>query len=86
MKYIKAKSILPVPLIEELQNYVQGGYIYIPSKNENKKNWGELNGYKYEIEKRNEKIRIDYKRGSSVEELSKRYFLSIHSIRKIIYK
>ena len=69
MKYIKAKSILPVPLIEELQNYVQGGYIYIPSKNENKKNWGELNGYKYEIEKRNEKIRIDYKRGSSVEEL-----------------
>lgn len=86
MKYIKANSILPVSLIEELQNYIQGGYIYIPSKNENKKGWGELSGYKREIEKRNKKIRMDYKHGKSLEELSKSYFLSIHSIKKIIYK
>ena len=52
MKYIKANSILPISLIEELQNYIQGGYIYIPSRNENKKGWGELSGYKREIEKR----------------------------------
>ena len=86
MKYIKANSILPISLIEELQNQIQGGYIYIPSKNENKKGWGELSGYKREIEKRNKKIRMDYKHGKSLEELSKSYFLSIHSIRKIIYK
>ena len=86
MKFIKANSILPISLIEELQNYIQGGYIYIPSKNENKKGWGELSGYKREIEKRNKKIRMDYKHGKSIEELSKSYFLSIHSIRKIIYK
>ena len=86
MKYIKANSILPTSLIEELQNYIQGGYIYIPSRNENKKGWGELSGYKREIEKRNKKIRMDYKHGKSIEELSKSYFLSIHSIRKIIYK
>ena len=86
MKYIKANSILPISLIEELQNYIQGGYIYIPSRNENKKGWGELSGYKREIEKRNKKIRIDYKHGKSLEELSKSYFLSIHSIKKIIYK
>ena len=61
MKYVKANSILPISLIEELQNYIQGGYIYIPSKNENKKGWGELSGYKREIEKRNKKIRMDYK-------------------------
>ena len=85
MKYIKANSILPISLIEELQNYIQGGYIYIPSRNENKKGWGELSGYKREIEKRNKKIRMDYKHGKSLEELSKSYFLSIHSI-KIIYK
>ena len=78
MKYIKANSILPISLIEELQNYIQGGYIYIPSRNENKKGWGELSGYK--------KIRMDYKHGKSLEELSKSYFLSIHSIKKIIYK
>ena len=82
MKYVKANSILPISLIEELQNYIQGGYIYIPSKNENKKGWGELSGYKREIEKRNKKIRMDYKHGKSLEELSKSYFLSIHSIRK----
>lgn len=86
MKYVKANSILPISLIEELQNYIQGGYIYIPSKNENKKGWGELSGYKREIEKRNKKIRMDYKHGKSLEELSKSYFLSIHSIKKIIYK
>ena len=86
MKYVKANSILPISLIEELQNYIQGGYIYIPSKNENKKGWGELSGYKREIEKRNKKIRMDYKPGKSLEELSKSYFLSIHSIRKIVYK
>lgn len=86
MKYVKANSILPISLIEELQNYIQGGYIYIPSKNENKRGWGELSGYKREIEKRNKKIRMDYKHGKSLEELSKSYFLSIHSIRKIVYK
>ena len=86
MKYIKANSILPISLIEELQNYIQGGYIYIPSRNENKKGWGELSSYKREIEKRNKKIRMDYKHGKSLEELSKSYFLSIHSIKKIIYK
>ena len=86
MKYIKANSILPISLIEGLQNYIQGGYIYIPSRNENKKGWGELSGYKREIEKRNKKIRMDYKHGKSLEELSKSYFLSIHSIKKIIYK
>ena len=86
MKYVKANSILPISLIEELQNYIQGGYIYIPSRNENKKGWGELSGYKREIEKRNKKIRMDYKHGKSLEELSKSYFLSIHSIRKIVYK
>lgn len=30
MKYINAKKILPQKLIEELQNYIQGGYVYIP--------------------------------------------------------
>ena len=32
----------------------------------------------------NKKIRMDYKHGKSLEELSKSYFLSIHSIKKII--
>ena len=42
MKYVNANDILPDMLIEELQKYVQAGYIYIPVKNEQHKSWGEL--------------------------------------------
>lgn len=33
MKYINANVILPEKLIEEIQKYIQGKYIYIPNKN-----------------------------------------------------
>jgi len=45
MKYVNANDILPDILIEELQKYVQAGYIYIPVKGEQHKSWGELSGY-----------------------------------------
>lgn len=32
MKYINANEILPVRLVEELQEYMQAGYIYVPAK------------------------------------------------------
>ena len=32
MKYVNAKDVLPQELIEQLQNYVQGSYVYIPKK------------------------------------------------------
>ena len=35
MKYINANVILPEKLIEEIQKYIQGKYIYIPIKKEN---------------------------------------------------
>lgn len=85
MKYMKATYILPDRLIEELQDYIQGGYIYIPLKSENKKKWGEVSGLKEELKIRNMEIRNDYKRGKSMEELMNKYFLSEHSIKKIIY-
>ena len=86
MKYIKADSVLPIALVEELQSYIQGGYIYVPSRKDSKKKWGELSGCRYEIEQRNRKIRIDYQQGKSVDELADIYYLSVHSIRKIIYE
>ncbi|MFR8261657.1 CD3324 family protein [Frisingicoccus sp.] len=86
MKYIKADSVLPIALLEELQSYIQGGYIYVPSRKDSKKKWGELSGCKYEIEQRNRKIRKDYQQGKSVDELADIYYLSVHSIRKIIYE
>lgn len=86
MKYIKANSVLPIALVEELQSYIQGGYIYVPSRKDSKKKWGELSGCRYEIEQRNRKIRKDYQQGKSVDELADIYYLSVHSIRKIIYE
>ena len=32
MKYIKADSVLPIALVEELQSYIQGGYIMFPQE------------------------------------------------------
>lgn len=86
MRYIKADSVLPIALVEELQSYIQGGYIYVPSRKDSKKKWGELSGCRYEIEQRNRKIRKDYQQGKSVDELADIYYLSVHSIRKIIYE
>ena len=86
MKYINADSVLPIALVEELQSYIQGGYIYVPSRKDSKKKWGELSGCRYEIEQRNRKIRKDYQQGKSVDELADIYYLSVHSIRKIIYE
>ena len=36
MKYINAKELLPRELVEELQRYIQGGYLYIPANDEHK--------------------------------------------------
>lgn len=85
MKYINAKTLLPKALVEELQNYIQAGYIYVPAKEEQRRSWGEASGYRKELEKRNEKIRTEYKQGISVEELAHRYCLSLSAVRKIIY-
>ena len=86
MKYMNANAILPDVLVEELQKYVQAGYIYIPAKDEQRKSWGELSGYRKELKRRNQRIVSEYRQGTSVEELADRYYLSIYAIRKIIYQ
>ena len=82
MKYINAKDILPNALVKELQNYIQGGYIYVPTNQLHQKRWGEISGYRQELQQRNQQII----KGSSVEKLSEKYFLSVYAIRKIIYQ
>lgn len=57
-------------LIEEIQKYVQAGYIYIPAKNEQHKSWGELSGSRKEINKRNKVIIEKYRNGVSADELA----------------
>lgn len=85
MKYINANMILPEKLIEEIQKYIQGKYIYIPIKKENYKSWGAISGIKQEYKNRNKKIKYDYKQGISIENLAQKYYLSVDTIRKILY-
>lgn len=86
MKYINARSVLPDSLIRELQDYIQGGYLYIPADQGQQKRWGELSGYRRELQIRNKKIINDYRDGLSMEVLADRYCLSVYTIRKIIYQ
>lgn len=84
MRYEKAQDILPSNIIEILQQYMEGGYIYIPKKDENKKAWGENTSTKKELKKRNEEIMVKFTKGKSIKELSEEYYLTEASIRRII--
>lgn len=85
MCYKNGKDILPEALLEELQKYIQGETIYIP-KTEERKGWGENNGTRIAITKRNLEIYNFYKEGTKVFDIAKLYNLSEDSIRKIIFK
>ena len=84
MKYERAQDILPAEIVKLIQEYMDGGYLYIPRKIENKKSWGENSGALNELEKRNKEIFNKYLKGSSIKELSENYFLSEASIKRII--
>ncbi len=86
MGYRKAELVLPLEIIELIQNYVDGEYIYIPRKDNERREWGEKTRIRKELEERNQNIFEDYQRGYTVLELSSKYFLSEKSIQRIIYK
>ena len=86
MKYMNAKDILPDLLVKELQDYIQGGYLYIPASENQHRCWGEVSGYKEELRQRNNEIVEAYNDGSSIECLAEKYCLSIYGIRKVIYR
>ncbi|SMC15986.1 hypothetical protein SAMN02745134_00004 [Clostridium acidisoli DSM 12555] len=85
MKYVKVETILPDNLVKEIQKYIQGEYIYIPCQLEKRKKWGENSGSKIYIKDRNENIRSKYISGYKIKNLAEEFFLSEHSIRKIVY-
>lgn len=86
MKYEKAQNILPEDIIKLIQQYVDGSYLYIPRKRDSKKAWGENSGIKNSLKERNKEIFNRYSQGVSVEELTKQFYLTEYSIRRIIRK
>ena len=86
MSYIKAEEILPEELIRQIQEYIDGAYIYIPRKPGARHAWGQETDYKAELKARNDRIRNDFAAGISVAALSRKFNLSEKSIRRILQK
>lgn len=84
MGYYNGKDILPEDLIAAIQKYFDGGYLYIPRKESNKKSWGEVRGSKQEFTKRNKQIYQKYLSGVPIKALADEYFLSDKTIYSII--
>ena len=85
MKYMNARDLLPESLVKELQGFIQGGYVYVPKEESNKVRWGEGSGYRMELDARNREIVEARASGESLCDLSERYGLSVHAIKKILY-
>lgn len=86
VSYKNGKDVLPPSLLKQLQEYIQGEIIYIPKRENKRAGWGENNGARLLLERRNKEIYRQYKNGSKMIELIQTYHLSEDSIRKIIGK
>lgn len=84
MGYIKAEEILPIELIELIQQYVDGRNIYIPRKEGNRQEWGTGPQTRQELHRRNQEIYKRFNAGTRVAQLAKEYFLSEKSIQRIV--
>ena len=84
MSYVKAADIMPQELIEQIQQYINGGCIYIPRKEEEKKAWGSNTNIREELDTRNQAIWRAYRQGMSTTKLADYYCLSIKSVQRII--
>lgn len=85
MKYINAADVLPKDLLNEILNYVDGELLYIPTSRKKKK-WGTNSGSREYYDKRNDEIINQYKNGTSISNIAKKYSLSYDSVRKIVKK
>lgn len=86
MRYVNAREVLPEPLVRELQKVVPGGCLYVPRDEDSRRRWGEASGYRDELERRNRLIREERAEGASIAELADRHGLSVHAIKKIVYR
>ncbi|MCM3456201.1 CD3324 family protein [Heyndrickxia oleronia] len=85
MKYINAESIFPEELLNEIQKYVNGKLIYIPTPKGLRKKWGESSGNRNYLRVRNHEILQKFSAGATIDQLSDQFCLSSDSIKKIVY-
>ena len=86
MSYRSAEEILPVEIIELIQQYVDGENIYIPRKSETRKPWREGTQLNADLPARPRELYQGYLEGRKMAELADKYFLSEKSIQRIVYQ
>ena len=82
MKYKNAVEILPAELVEEIQKYVQGEFLYVPKKE--RKAYRADTEYKTELAKRNARVFKMHLEGMSNARLAENFSLAQSSIRRIL--
>lgn len=82
MGYKSAASVLPAELVREIQKYIDGEYLYIPSCE--RKSWGSKNGARELFAQRDLEIYEAYQRGAGLETLLDQYGLSEKGIERIL--
>ncbi|MBD7908292.1 CD3324 family protein [Sporosarcina gallistercoris] len=85
MPYINAQKVLPEQLIIEIQKYVQGETLYIPKHENEYQKWGASSGSRKRLDLRNATIREAFTKGACIEDLAQEYYLSVETIKKIVY-
>ena len=84
MGYMRAEEILPNEIIALIQQYADGINIYIPRKEDTRKEWGAGTQIREELSVRNREIYQGYLEGLKVSDLAVKFFLSEKSIQRII--
>lgn len=84
MKYINASEVLPQGLLKEIQKFAAGTLLYIPKDEADNKSWGEVSVMRKYLLKRNRMIINHFRYGVSIEQISKNYYLSEETIKKIV--
>ena len=85
MKYQNARDVLHDELLTSVQEYFQGGYLYVPQKVRNRPEQFRT-AYKMELIKRDTHIFLKHLDGWSNSQLGKFYHLSDSSIRRILLR
>lgn len=85
MKHISVQDVLPEHLVLEIQKYIQGEYVYIPTPIDQKKKWGSHTKTRKEMSDRNKRIVGRFLSGESVGELANAFFLSESTIKRVVY-
>lgn len=81
MKYVKAQTIFPQPLLAEIQKYIQGEMVYMPKLPDNYAKWGANTDLKGAAVLRNNKIVAAFKTGTTIPELAKEFYFSEEQLK-----